>query len=175
MKGTFFRFSYLSVWKRTIKKSSYIKKHCSSLGILCQLIMHTSWLSEQSKNILNICFIEIKTYISLKALWVQETKSLKRTSDVPWSENLLFFFLSGIIIMMISHDEALTARLKRRRAVTVLEIWRGFGLKWISTPALHMAVQWDLRLKRLSSPSPLWPGSSLMASWYLRRPKKKKY
>lgn len=93
MKGTFFRFSYLSVWKRTIKKSSYIKKHCSSLGILCQLIMHTSWLSEQSKNILNICFIEIKTYISLKALWVQETKSLKRTSDVPWSENLLFFFL----------------------------------------------------------------------------------
>ena len=140
MKGTFFRISYLSVWKRTIKKSSYIKKHCSSLGILCQLIMHTSWLSKQSKNILNICFIEIKTYISLKALWVQETKSLKQ--QATFLEVKIFFFssYSGIIIMMISHDEALTALLKRRRAVTVLEIWRGFGLKWISTPALHMAV-----------------------------------
>ena len=45
--------------------------------------------------------------------------------------------------MRTSHDEAMiiiASRLKRRRVAMVLEVWRGFGLKWISTPALHMAM-----------------------------------
>ena len=46
--------------------------------------------------------------------------------------------------MMIWHDEVMiisTSRLKRRRVAMVLEVvWRAFGLKWISTPALHMAI-----------------------------------
>ena len=42
--------------------------------------------------------------------------------------------------MMVQHDEALISRLKRRRVGTVIEVWRGFGLKWISTPALHKAM-----------------------------------
>ena len=45
--------------------------------------------------------------------------------------------------MMKSHDEVMIiskSRLKRRTAAMVLEVWRAFGLKWISTPALHMAI-----------------------------------
>ena len=46
--------------------------------------------------------------------------------------------------MMISHDEVMInskSRLKRRRAAMVLrEVWRAFGLKLISTQALHMAI-----------------------------------
>ena len=43
--------------------------------------------------------------------------------------------------MMISHDEVMIiskSRLKRRTAA--MEVWRAFGLKWNSTPALHMAI-----------------------------------
>ena len=47
--------------------------------------------------------------------------------------------------MMTSHDEVtktytVARRLKRLRETMVLEVWRGIGLKWISTPALHIAV-----------------------------------
>ena len=54
-------------------------------------------------------------------------------------------------MMMIAHQKSLTvvfffgfffcwSRLKRRREAVVLEVWLGIGLKWISTPALHIAM-----------------------------------
>lgn len=47
-------FFSLSVEKRTIKKSSYIKRHWSKLGVLCQVLTHTCTLSdcELSKHML---------------------------------------------------------------------------------------------------------------------------
>lgn len=103
---------------------------------------------------------------------------------LKWKSPFFNFCYSFSPMMMIAHQKSLTvvfffgfffcwSRLKRRREAVVLEVWLGIGLKWISTPALHIAM--GSLLKKLSSLSPLLPGpSSLMASWNLRNAKEEK-
>ena len=143
--------SSLSVWKRIIKKPSYIKVHWSSLRILCSVATHTYTLSncEPSKHI-QLSIILLKSTL--------ETESQKPSPSNPiWKEQTtflkvkisLFYFCYCYSIMMTkAHQKSsivvflfcISFRLKRRRVAMVLEVWLGNGFKWISSPALHIAM-----------------------------------
>lgn len=70
---------------------------------------------------------------------------------LKWKSPFFNFCYSSSRMMTIAHQKSLTvvfffgsffcwSLLKRRREAMVLEVWLGIGLKWISTPALHIAI-----------------------------------